>query len=204
MKRDKVGILLVLMLFIGVCGLLYPSVSQYWNSKTQTRAVENYQAILDSLKEEDYAAFFQEAEAYNKALFELEDHLVDYGYLAGYDEILNISGNGIMGYINIDKIKVQLPIYHGTSDAVLQVAIGHIEGSSLPVGGESTHCVVSGHRGLPSAKLFTNLDQLREKDLFMLRMQHATNQLDNPMQIAAVKKDIARIKTIIREKETNV
>ena len=91
MKRDKVGILLVLMLFIGVCGLLYPSVSQYWNSKTQTRAVENYQALLDSLKEEDYTAFFQAAEDYNIALAQLEDPLLDYRQLEGYDEILNIS-----------------------------------------------------------------------------------------------------------------
>ena len=99
MKKDKVGILLVLMLFIGVCGLLYPAVSQYWNSKTQTRVVENYQAILDSLKQEDYTAFFQEADAYNDALAELSNPLLDYRELEGYDEILNVTGNGIMGYV---------------------------------------------------------------------------------------------------------
>jgi sortase A len=162
------------MLFIGVCGLLYPSVSQYWNSKTQTRAVENYQAILDSLKEEDYAAFFQEAEAYNKALFELEDHLVDYGYLAGYDEILNISGNGIMGYVVIPKLGVELPVYHGISPEVLNIACGHLEGTSFPVGGASTHCVLSAHRGLPHAKLFTELDKMELGDTFTVTVLDRT------------------------------
>lgn len=165
---------MVLMLFIGVCGLLYPSVSQYWNSKTQTRAVENYQAILDSLKEEDYAAFFQEAEAYNKALFELEDHLVDYGYLAGYDEILNISGNGIMGYVVIPKLGVELPVYHGISPEVLNIACGHLEGTSFPVGGASTHCVLSAHRGLPHAKLFTELDKMELGDTFTVTVLDRT------------------------------
>lgn len=174
MKRDKVGILLVLMLFIGVCGLLYPSVSQYWNSKTQTRAVENYQAILDSLKEEDYAAFFQEAEAYNKALLELEDHLVDYRYLAGYNEILNISGNGIMGYVVIPKLGVELPVYHGISPEVLNIACGHLEGTSFPVGGASTHCVLSAHRGLPHAKLFTELDKMELGDTFTVTVLNRT------------------------------
>ena len=101
MKRDKIGILLVLMLFIGVCGLLYPAVSQYWNTKTQTRAVENYQEVLNSLKKEDYEAFFQAADAYNEALAALSAPLVDYPQLKGYKEILNVNGNGVMGYVNI-------------------------------------------------------------------------------------------------------
>ena len=174
MKRDKVGIFLVLMLFIGVCGLLYPSVSQYWNSKTQTRAVENYQALLDSLKEEDYTAFFLEAEEYNKALFELEDHLVDYRFLEGYDQILNISGNGIMGYVSIQKLGVEIPVYHGISTEVLNIACGHLEGTSLPVGGENTHCVLSAHRGLPHAKLFTELDKMELGDTFTVTVLDRT------------------------------
>ena len=180
MKRDKVGILLVLMLFIGVCGLLYPSVSQYWNSKTQTRAVENYQAILDSLKEEDYSAFFQEAERYNKALNELKDHLADYRDLEGYDRILNVSGNGIMGYVSISKLGVELPVYHGISPEVLNIACGHLEGTSLPVGGENTHCVLSAHRGLPHAKLFTELDKMELGDTFTVTVldQTVTYQVD--------------------------
>ena len=180
MKRDKIGILLVFMLFIGVCGLLYPALSQYWNSKTQTRAVENYQAILDSLKEEDYTAFFQEAESYNKALFALKDHLADYRDLEGYDRILNVTGNGIMGYLVIPKLGVELPVYHSISPEVLNIACGHLEGTSLPVGGENTHCVLSAHRGLPHAKLFTELDKMELGDTFTVTVldQTVTYQVD--------------------------
>jgi sortase A len=174
MKRDKVGILLVLMLFIGVCGLLYPSVSQYWNTKTQTRAVENYQAILDSLKKEDYTAFFQAAEEYNSALYGLEDPLRDFSLLEGYEEILNVSGNGIMGYVMIPKLGVELPVYHGISPEVLNIACGHLEGTSLPVGGASTHCVLSAHRGLPHAKLFTELDKMELGDTFTVTVLDRT------------------------------
>ena len=120
MKRDKIGILLVLMLFIGVCGLLYPSVSQYWNSKTLTRVVENYQDILSSLEQADYDEFFQEAEAYNAALAELPSPLFDYRQLEGYEDTLDV--NGIMGYVIIKKLGVELPIYHGISAEVLNVA----------------------------------------------------------------------------------
>ena len=168
------------MLFIGVCGLLYPSVSQYWNSKTQTRAVENYQAILDSLKKEDYTAFFQAAEEYNSALYGLEDHLRDYRLLEGYEEILNVSGNGIMGYVAIQKLGVELPVYHGISTEVLNIACGHLEGTSFPVGGESTHCILSAHRGLPHAKLFTDLDKMELGDTFTVTVldQTVTYQVD--------------------------
>ena len=174
MKRDKVGIFLVLMLFIGVCGLLYPSVSQYWNSKTQTRAVENYQALLDPLKEEDYTAFFQAAEEYNIALTQLENPLLDYRQLEGYDKVLNVSGNGIMGYVAIQKLGVELPVYHGISTEVLNIACGHLEGTSFPVGGESTHCVLSAHRGLPHAKLFTDLDRMELGDTFTITVLDRT------------------------------
>ena len=174
MKRDKVGILLVLMLFIGVCGLLYPAVSQYWNTKTQTRAVENYQEILNSLKQEDYDAFFREANAYNVALAELSSPLLDYDQLEGYNEILNVPGNGVMGYVIIQKLGVELPVYHGISSEVLNIACGHLEGTSLPVGGENTHCVLSAHRGLPHAKLFTELDKMELGDTFQLTVLDRT------------------------------
>ena len=174
MKRDKVGIILVLMLFIGVCGLLYPAVSQYWNSKTQTRAVDNYQDILKSLKKEDYSRYFQEAEEYNAALGALESPLLDYEELTDYKEILNINGNGIMGYISIPKLGVELPLYHGVSAEVLNIACGHLEGTSLPVGGESTHCVLSAHRGLTHAKLFTELDKMEIGDTFQLTILDRT------------------------------
>ena len=188
MKRDKIGILLVLMLFIGVCGLLYPSVSQYWNTKTQTRAVENYQEILDSLNPREYDAFFQEAEEYNLNLAELAYPLVDYHRLEGYNDILNINGNGIMGYVVIAKLGVELPVYHGISAEVLNIACGHLEGTSLPVGGEGTHCVLSAHRGLPHAKLFTDLDKLELGDTFILNVldRTLTYQVD---QIKVVRPD---------------
>ena len=168
MKRDKIGILLVLMLFIGVCGLLYPSVSQYWNTKTQTRAVENYQEILNSLQKEDYEVFFQAADDYNEALAALPTPLLDYTSLQGYREILNVNGNGVMGYVNIPKLGVELPLYHGVSAEVLNIACGHLPGTSFPVGGMDTHCVLSAHRGLPHAKLFTELDKMELGDTFQL------------------------------------
>ncbi len=174
MKKNKIGILLVLMLFIGVCGLLYPSVSQYWNSKTQTQAVENYRDILESLKPEDYEAYFKEAEKYNSQLNELNFPLTDYYKLKGYNDILNVSGTGIMGYVSISKLGVELPLYHGISAEVLNVACGHLEGTSLPVGGDNTHCVLSAHRGLPHAKLFTELDKMEVGDTFTITVLNRT------------------------------
>ena len=162
------------MLFIGVCGLLYPSVSQYWNTKTQTRAVENYQEILNSLKEEDYDIYFQEADAYNAALAELSMPLLDYGQLEDYDDILNINGSGVMGYVSIPKLSVELPVYHGVSAEVLNIACGHLEGSALPVGGANTHCILSAHRGLPHAKLFTDLNKMELGDTFQLTVLNRT------------------------------
>ena len=188
MKRDKTGIFLVLLLFIGVCGLLYPSVSQYWNTKTQTRAVANYQEILNSLNENEYDVFFQEAEAYNRALNELNFPLTDYPQLEGYNDILNVNGNGIMGYVAIPKLGVELPLYHGVSAEVLNIACGHLEGTSLPAGGENTHCVLSAHRGLPHAKLFTDLDKMELGDTFRLTVldRTLTYQVD---QIKVVRPD---------------
>ena len=188
MKRDKIGILLVLMLFVGVCALLYPAVSQYWNSKTQSRVVENYQEVLNSLKKEDYNVFFEEADAYNADLAALKSPLLDYRALSGYDEILNVSGNGIMGYVAIPKLGVELPLYHGISAEVLNIACGHLEGTSLPVGGDNTHCVLSAHRGLPHAKLFTDLDKMELGDTFQLTVldRTLTYQVD---QIKIVRPD---------------
>ena len=174
MKKNKIGIILVLMLFVGVCGLLYPSVSQYWNSKTQTHAVENYREILESLKPEDYEAYFTQAEEYNLALNELDSPLTNYRQLKNYNQLLNVSGSGVMGYISIQKLGVELPLYHGISNEVLNVACGHIEGTSLPIGGESTHTVLSAHRGLPHAKLFTELDKMEVGDTFTITVLNRT------------------------------
>ena len=186
MKRDKIGIFLVLMLLIGVCGLLYPAVSQYWNSKTQTRVVGNYQEVLASLNQDDYEVFFREAEAYNTALADLKFPLMEYEQLEGYEETLDV--NGVMGYVHIKKLGVELPIYHGISAEVLNVACGHLEGTSLPVGGESTHCVLSAHRGLPHAKLFTDLDKMELGDTFQITVldRTFTYQVD---QIKVVRPD---------------
>ena len=180
MKKSKIGLLLVLMLFVGVCGLLYPSVSQYWNAKVQTQAVGNYQEILNSLKSEDYEAYFQDAYAYNTALQKLKAPLFDYRQLKDYNSILNINGNGVMGFISIPKLGVELPLYHGISADVLNIACGHLEGTSLPVGGESTHCVLSAHRGLPHARLFTDLDKMELGDTFTITVlnQTLTDQVD--------------------------
>ena len=188
MKNNKIGILLVLMLFVGVCGLLYPSVSQYWNTKTQSRAVTNYQEILASIKPEDYTAHFDAANRYNQELNELSFPLLDYGALQNYEQTLNIAGNGVMGFITINKIGVELPIYHSIRNEVLNIACGHLEGTSLPVGGESTHCVLSAHRGLPHAKLFTELDKMELGDTFTITVldRTVTYQVD---QIKVVRPD---------------
>lgn len=174
MKKSKVGILLVLILFAGVCIMLYPAISQYWNSKTQSRIVENYENVISSLSEEDFKKFFEEATAYNKALFELDDPLYDYKKISGYNNILNVSNVGIMGYITIEKLGVELPVYHGTSSDVLNIACGHLEGTSLPVGGQNSHCVLSAHRGLPRAKLFTDLDKMECGDTFTITVLNKT------------------------------
>lgn len=190
MKNNKIEIILVLMLFVGICGLLYPAVSQYWNTKTQTRAVEDYRQVLESLEPEDYEAYFVEAERYNSELSALSAPLINYSEVQGYNSILNISGNGIMGYVSIPKLGVELPLYHGISAEVLNVACGHLEGTSLPIGGESTHCVLSAHRGLPHAKLFTELDKMELGDTFTITVldRTVTYQVD---QIKIVKPDVA-------------
>ena len=188
MKKSKVGLILVLMLFIGVCGLLYPSVSQYWNTKTQSRAVSNYQDILASIKPEDYSAYFDAAHQYNEALSALRSPLIEYDQLTTYEETLDVAGNGVMGFITIPKIGIELPVYHTIRTEVLNIACGHLEGTSLPVGGENTHCVLSAHRGLPHAKLFTELDKMELGDTFTITVldRTITYQVD---QIKVVRPD---------------
>ena len=180
MKQSKIGIVLVLMLFVGVCGLLYPSVSQYWNSKTQSQVVDNYQEILADLKPEDFSAYFEAAADYNSRLSALSSPLTNYRELNDYNDTLNLSGSGVMGFITIPKIGVEIPIYHSVRTEVLNIACGHLEGTSLPIGGESTHCVLSAHRGLPHAKLFTDLDKMELGDTFTITVlgQILTYQVD--------------------------
>lgn len=171
MKRHISTIFLTLAFLAGVSLLLYPSVSNYWNSLHATRAVADYAQEVQNMDRTQYDEMWQAAVDYNASLIERESgYFLTDAQQEQYDSLLDISGTGIMGYIEIPTIGVSLPIYHGTSDAVLQVAVGHIDWSSLPVGGAGTHCVLSGHRGLPSAKLFTNLDKLVEGDTFSIRV----------------------------------
>ncbi len=163
-------VLLVVIFLVGLSLLCYPSVSNWWNERVQSRAVASYGEAAANLTEEDCSAWFEAAAAYNEALYQLGSAvaLARPEALEGYEETLDITGTGIMGYVTIDRLNVELPIYHGTSSRVLSAGAGHLEGSSLPVGGENTHSVISAHRGLPSAKLFTNLDQLEEGDTFTI------------------------------------
>lgn len=166
MRSKKSTIILLVSFFIGLSVLLYPSISSYWNSKTQSEAIVDYESMLSQYKPEDYTAIFAEADAYNKQLAQLNEPLVEHNRLPDYNSILNVGGTGMMGYITVPKISQELPVYHGTSDGVLSVAVGHLQGTSLPVGGENTHCVVSAHRGLPTAVLFTHLDRMEIGDIF--------------------------------------
>ena len=171
MKGKVTTALLALALAAGLCLLLYPSVSDWWNSMHSSRAVANYTEEVEALDEGKYDEMLAAAASYNEGLLSrATDYALTEGQQAEYESLLDLDGSGIMGYIEIPSINVSLPIYHGTSDSVLQVGVGHLEWSSLPVGGEGTHCVLSGHRGLPSAKLFTNLDRLVEGDRFTIRV----------------------------------
>ena len=171
MRKHLSTVILVFLLLIGLSLLLYPSVSDYWNSFHQTRAIATYAENVAKLDNNQYDQLWEEARAYNEALcFRSNPYYLSEEQKAQYESLLDVSGLGVMGYIEIPEIDVSLPIYHGTEESVLQVAVGHLDWTSLPVGGESTHCVLSGHRGLPSAKLFTNLDKLREGDTFLLRI----------------------------------
>jgi sortase A len=180
MSTRKIWIILTIGFLVGICVLLYPAFSNYWNSKTQSRVIVNYESVLEHLQPEDYSAIFQAAYDYNDALREVEFPLRDFEQVPGYYDTLKIEGTNIIGYVKIDKIGVELPVYHGTSEQVLNRGVGHLEGTSLPVGGESTHSVMSAHRGLPSARLFTDLDRLEMGDTFQVRVldQVLTYQVD--------------------------
>ena len=179
MKKKSSKIVIILIFLAGLSLLLYPFIANQWNNHRQKQLIGNYESVISDKEAAgniDYAAEMKKAEAYNDAL--LPSILPDSFAVAdastetdsSYEDSLNIAGDGMMGIVEIPKIAIKLPIYHGTDDAVLQTAVGHLEWTSLPVGGESTHCVISGHRGLPSAKLFTSLDKLREGDTFLLRV----------------------------------
>ena len=174
MKKHLSTIFLLLVFIMGLAILLYPAISDAWNARVQSRAIVDYESALSNMTQADYTAYFEAADQYNEALRGVSYPLMYYDTLEEmedvpkYNDVLNVQGNGIFGYINIDKIGVQLPIYHGTSEAVLNVAVGHVQGTSVPSGGKHTHTVLSAHRGLPSAKLFTDLDEMEVGDVFTI------------------------------------
>lgn len=161
-------IFFTIVLLVGLSVMLYPIVSNWWNERVQSHAVASYNDAIVQMDEDKTEELLDAAYAYNRKIANLNAPFSDYVKIAGYDEILDVSGTGIMGYITIPAIGVELPIYHGTSEAVLNVAAGHLQGSAIPVGGENTHAVISAHRGLPSAKLFTDLDKMVVGDVFTI------------------------------------
>lgn len=196
MKKRKTIIIMILLFFMGLLILLYPSISDFHNQKVQSKSIVDYETLLKNINNDEYEEIFKDADEYNKKLAKLPNQFFNYESVKNYKKTLNIDDNGIMGYISIDKIKVELPIYHGTSEDVLSKAVGHIEGSSLPVGGIGTHSVLSAHRGLPSSLLFTNLDKLEIGDVFTITILNRTltYQVDkilivNPKEITSLKID---------------
>ena len=175
MKNKITTILLCLLFLIGLSLLLYPTVSDYWNSLHQSRAIAHYEEKVADLDDESYQKLWDEAARYNESLIErTNSYVLTEAQQSEYNKLLNLDENGIMGHIEIPSLNISLPIYHGTAESVLQIAVGHLEWTSLPVGGESTHWVISGHRGLPSAKLFTELDKLVVGDEFLLQVLDET------------------------------
>ena len=175
--------ILILIILVGLVIMLYPTVADWWNVKHMSQAIDSYVETVASIDSDEKAEMIAKARAYNATLNTGVGFISEETNPEAYEEylsVLDITGTGIMGYIQIPTIGVNLPIYHGTSDSVLQVATGHIAGSSLPVGGDTTHAVISGHRGLPSAKLFTDLDQLTEGDIFIINVldESYTYQID--------------------------
>lgn len=174
MKKRKTTIIMTLFFFIGLLTLLYPTLSNYYNEKMQVKTIYNYENILNEADKIDFDKLKSDAQEYNEKLASLKEPLLTYDTLTNYKELLNVNNDGMIGYITIDKIKVELPIYHGTSNEVLNSSVGHLEGSSLPIGGLGTHSVLSAHRGLPSSKLFTDLDKLDIGDTFKINVLDET------------------------------
>ena len=171
MKKRSSTLVLILVFLLGLCILLYPLVANWWNGKAQYQVINDYENVLQQVPETDYSQFFHEAEIFNEKLASNHSPLIlPVSLEEDYKNALKLPGTDVMAYINIEKLRVELPIYHGTSSSVLAVGVGHLEGTSLPVGGPGTHCVLSAHRGLPSSKLFSDLDQMEVGDLFTIKV----------------------------------
>ena len=176
MKRKISAILFGLLFLVGFGILVYPTVSNQWNTYRQSQLISNYQSVVKDMTPEDFTEEWEKAEAFNAKITQNNLYSDVFGESTTdlkdteYWQVLNEAGDGIMGYLSIPKINIKLAIYHGTADDVLQTGVGHLNGTKLPIGGESTHCVVAAHRGLPSAKLFTDIDQLRNGDKFYIHV----------------------------------
>ena len=180
MKRKISGILFGLMFLLGFAILIYPTVSNQWNTYRQNQLISSYEELIGKMAEEDFTKEWEKANAFNDTII----HNNIFGDVFGengddiknteYWQILNVGNDGVMGYVSIPKINVKLSIYHGTADDVLQTGIGHLNGTKLPIGGESTHSVLAAHRGLPSARLFTDIDQLERGDMFYIHVLDET------------------------------
>lgn len=195
LKKRIPEILIWIMFLVGFLIFAYPTISDQWNTYRQSRLISNYESAMEEMSAEDFSAEWARAEAYNKKItyndFTQDVFSGEEVSMEGteYWSVLNIGNDGIMGYLMIPKIDQTIPIYHGTSDKVLQKAIGHLSGTSLPIGGESTHCVVAAHRGLPSAKLFTDADQLKEGDKFYAHILDKTFAYEVDQILPMVDKD---------------
>jgi len=175
LKKHLVNLILFAIILVGMGLMAYPTFADWWNSFHQSRAIQSYATAVSNLDREEYDRIIAEAEEYNRRISETDAHWnMKEEEIREYNRMLSIDDSGIMGYIDIPKINVRLPLYHGIEDRVLEVAIGHIAGTSLPVGGEGSHCVLSGHRGLPSARLFTDLDKIVEGDTWTLTVLDRT------------------------------
>ena len=195
-KENSLTILLVLAIFVGLSLVLYPTVSDYWNSFHQSRAVASYLQDVEDLENSEKEKLLEEARAYNRSLPQNTTPSLNLSSLNQmiYDETFKVTKSGIMAYVEIPKLNVTLPIYHGTDDSVLRVAIGHIPGTSLPIGGKGTHAVISGHRGLASAKLFTDVDQLVKGDTFMIQVLDETLTYEVDQILTVLPQDVSALR----------
>lgn len=194
LKKNLTNILLFVIVLAGLCLLLYPSFSDWWNSMHQSRAIAAYVETVDAMSQEEIDEILNAAKEYNERMWTKPNRWVlSPEEEAEYNSLLDVSGTGIMGYINIPLIGVNLPIYHGTDEAVLQIASGHLSGTSLPVGGAGTHAAVSGHRGLPSARLFTDLDQLKVGDVFTISVLNEVYTYQIEQIVTVLPEDISQM-----------
>lgn len=195
-KKHFITFILVIILLSGLSLLLYPTLSNIWNSYHQSEAIASYKHHVADMKQSKEEEMLSAAHAYNKTLATGVTPLLNLtkSEIETYNHILDVTGTGIMAYVEIPKLKTTMPIYHGTDEAVLEIAIGHIPGTSFPIGGKGTHAVISGHRGLPSAKLFSNLNQLKNGDTFMIHVLGRTLIYEVDQSLTVKPEDLSALK----------